>query len=134
MMREILIEKMSNDPFAKSLGITIDTIAEGYAKVTMEVAPTMVNFHGAMHGGAIFTLADTAFALASNSYGNVAVGVNVTMNFIKAGKNGDKLTALVSEVSKNHKLGFYHMTVKNEADELIATAEGMVYRKKEQFV
>ncbi|OZM58592.1 phenylacetic acid degradation protein PaaD [Lottiidibacillus patelloidae] len=132
-MNKAIFDFMSNDPFARSLGMSITSVEEGFAKLSMTVDDSMVNFHGAMHGGVIFALADSAFALASNSYGSVAVGINVSMNFIKAAMPGDKLIAEASEVSKNFKLGIYQMKVKNESGDLIATAEGMVYRKKDKF-
>lgn len=132
-MNETITERVSTDPFASLLGIDINEIAEGKAIVTLTANEHMLNFHGAVNGGVIFSLADVAFAIASNSYGQTAVGIHVTINYMKAALLGDTLTATAEEVSKNPKLGLYRMTVLNQEGELIATAEGMVYRKKEQF-
>lgn len=129
-MDEAILEKVSNDPYARFLGITVDDVAEGYAKVSMDVTNHMLNIHQTANGGVIFSLADIAFAIASNTYDQVAVGINVNISYIAAGRANEKLHAVAVEVSKNPRLGFYHMEVKNEKDELIATAEGMVYRKK----
>lgn len=125
-----IMERVTNDPYAKFLGITVDDVAEGYAKVSMDVTSNMLNIHNTANGGVIFSLADAAFAIASNTYDQTAVGINVNMSFIAAGFSNDRLVATAKEVSKNPKLGFYHMEVKNDKDQLIATAEGMVYRKK----
>lgn len=129
-MDEAILEKVSNDPYAKFLGITVDDVGEGYAKVSMDITNNMLNIHQTANGGVIFSLADVAFAIASNTYDQVAVGINVNISFIAAGVENDRLHAVAVEVSKNPRLGFYHMEVKNEKDQLIATAEGMVFRKK----
>ncbi len=133
LVKDAIIEKVSKDPYAQLLGIDIVEVNEGKAIVKMQVKETMLNFHGAANGGMIFSLADVAFAIASNSYGKTAVGINVTINYMKAGLSGDFLTATAVEVSKNHKLGLYQMTVINQDGELLAQAEGMVYRKNEEF-
>lgn len=124
------MDRVTKDPFANFLGITVDEVKEGYSKVSMNITDNMLNIHNTVNGGVIFSLADVAFAIASNTYDQTAVGINVNMNFIAAGFSDDKLIAVAKEVSKNPKLGFYHMEVRNEQDQLIATAEGMVYRKK----
>ncbi|WP_442593755.1 PaaI family thioesterase [Neobacillus sp. D3-1R] len=133
-MKEVLIDKLLADPFAKYLGIQVKKVEEGKAIVSVLVKEDFLNFHGAANGGLIFSLVDVAFAIASNSYGQTAVGVNVNINYMKAGIPGDILTTTAEEVSKNHKLGFYRMLVHNQIGDLIATADGMVYRKKEMFV
>ncbi len=132
-VRDTIIEKVTADPYAKFLGIEIQKVEEGYAEVSMTIRDHMLNFHGAANGGIIFSLADVAFAIASNSYGTTAVGIHVSMNFMKAGMPGDHLKATATEVSKNPKLGLYRLIVTNEAGDIIAAADGMVYRKKEQF-
>ncbi|GGC99485.1 phenylacetic acid degradation protein [Thalassobacillus devorans] len=132
-MKEAIVERVSKDPYARFLGIEIDRVGEGEAEVSMRITENMMNFHGAANGGVLFSLADVAFAIASNSYGQTAVGINVNMNYMRAGMLGDKIIAAASEESKNPKLGLYRMIVRNEAGELLATADGMVYRKKEIF-
>ncbi|WP_028784804.1 hydroxyphenylacetyl-CoA thioesterase PaaI [Thalassobacillus devorans] len=132
-MKEAILERVSKDPYATFLGIEIDHVGEGEATVSMTITENMMNFHGAANGGVLFSLADVAFAIASNSYGQTAVGINVNMNYIRAGILGDRIIATAKEESKNPKLGLYRMIVKNEAGELLAAADGMVYRKKEVF-
>lgn len=127
------MEKVTADPYAKMLGIKIEKVEEGKAELSMTIKKNMLNFHGAANGGVIFSLADVAFAIASNSYGQTAVGINVNISYMKAGMLGDVLKVTASEVSKNPKLGLYRMLVTNQDGELLATADGMVYRKKEYF-
>lgn len=132
-MNDVILEKVTTDPYAKYLGVEIEKIETGKAVVSLTVTEHMLNFHGSANGGIIFSLADVAFAIASNSYGQTAVGINVNMNFMNAGRLGDTLRATAEEETKNPKLGLYRLTVRNQDDELIAIADGMVYRKKEQF-
>lgn len=122
------------DTYAKWLGISVDEVNDGYAKVTMNVTENMLNFHGTANGGAIFSLADVSFACASNSYGSTAVGITVTIHYLQAGAVGDTLTAIAKEDNKSTKLGLYRMEVYNQHNDLIALAEGMVYRKKDNFL
>jgi len=132
-MKETVMERVSSDPFARFLGIAIEEVREGEARVSIVIKDHLLNFHGAANGGLIFSLADVAFAIASNSYGQTSVGINVSMNYMLAAKEGGTLTATAEEVSGNPKLGLYRLTVRNQYDEMIAVADGMVYRKKEQF-
>jgi acyl-CoA thioesterase len=89
-----------------------------------------LNAVGIVQGGAIFTLADYAFAAASNSHGTVAVAVNANISFMKALSAGT-LIAEAREVSKSYKLGTYTVEVKDEQGELVALFQGMVYRKQD---
>ena len=132
-MNEKIINHFKKDKFAEWLGISIDKVEEGFAEVSMEVTENMQNFHGTANGGVIFSLADVAFACASNSYGQTAMGITVTIHYLQAGAVGDRLTAIATEDNKSNKLGLYRLEVLNQKKDLIALAEGMVYRKKEQF-
>ena len=98
----------------------------------MKITPEHLNGLGIVHGGAIFTLADFTFAAASNSRGNVAVAINANISYMKSASSGI-LFADAKEISINHKLGTYTIDVTNEAGELIAVFQGMVYRKKEKL-
>ncbi|UOE92455.1 hydroxyphenylacetyl-CoA thioesterase PaaI [Alkalihalobacillus sp. LMS39] len=133
-MREKLLEHFEKDKYAKWLGISILNFGEGFAEVAMDIKDHMLNFHGTANGGAIFSLADVAFAIASNSYGQTAVGITMTMHYMEAGAVGDHMIAVAKEDKKNQRLGLYRIEVKNEQDSLIALAEGMVYRKQDYFI
>ncbi|MDA3128485.1 hotdog fold thioesterase [Aliibacillus thermotolerans] len=135
MKKEKLLKHFEKDTYAKLLGIKVEDVEDGYAKVSMTITDDMLNFHGSANGGATFSLADTAFAVASNSYGTTAVGVTMTMHYMKAVNSGTKLVAIAREDSKNPKLGLYRIELfDTENDDLIGIAEGMVYRKKENFI
>ena len=117
------------DRFAEHAGIELVDVEEGYALARMEIKEHHLNGVDLVHGGAIFSLADLAFAVASNSHGTVAVAINVSISFLKAAREG-VLTAEAREVSRNPKLGSYNVTVTDEDGETIALFQGMVYRKK----
>ena len=118
------------DKFADRANIELLSVAPGQARAKMSLHPHHLIGYGTVQGGAIFTLADFAFAAASNSHGNVAVAINVSITFMKAGTTGT-LWAEAREVSKNFKLGSYTVEVKDDQGELVAVFQGLAYRKSE---
>ena len=121
-------ELAQRDRFAMESGITLVEGRPGYAKAEMRVKPEHMNAHGVVQGGAIFTLADLAFAVAVNAHGPVAVAVNVNISFVKAAREG-VLTAEAREVALSRRLGTYEVEVRDEQKALIAVFHGMAYRK-----
>jgi acyl-CoA thioesterase len=119
-----------NDKFAERANIELLSVSPGQARAKMTLHPHHMNGYGTVQGGAIFTLADFAFAAASNSHGRIAVAVNVSITFMKAGQSGT-LWAEAREVSKNIKLGSYTVEVKDDQGELVAVFQGLAYRKSE---
>jgi acyl-CoA thioesterase len=118
------------DQFAKHLGIEMLDFSTGRAKARMTVQSHHLNSAGTVHGGAIFSLADAVFSVASNSHGTLAMAINVSISFFKAAKSGT-LYAEGREVSINPKLATYLIDVKDEAGNSVALFQGTVYRKKE---
>jgi acyl-CoA thioesterase len=127
---ETIKKVFAKDAFARRNGIALVHVSEGEAVASMQIEPHHLNSFGVTHGGALFTLADFAFAVAGNTHGNVALSINSHMSYIKATSQG-VLTAYAHEVKSSRKLGMYRVEIKDEADEIIATFEGMVYKKKE---
>ena len=123
-------EYFAEDQFAARCKVQLVSVEEGRAVASMSIQPWHLNAYGTVQGGAIFTLADYAFAAASNSHGSVAVGISVSINYIKAAKSGD-LRAEAKEAGRNAKLGVYLVEVRDDAGDLVATFQGMVYRKNE---
>ncbi len=123
------VERMHKDALANYLGITLTEVIPGYARGTMKVKPEHLNGIGVTHGGAIFSLADVVFAAASNAHGPVALALNVHINFFKSTGKGEFLSAEAREVNLTKRTGVYRIEVKNSKEELIAVAEGLVYRK-----
>lgn len=118
----------AKDAFAQDAGIELLETGPGTARVRMEIADRHKNSHGTVHGGAIFTLADAAFALASNSHGIPAAAINAHISYMKSASSGT-LYAAAEEFSVNPKLATYVVRVTDNAGERIAIFQGMVYRK-----
>ena len=116
------------DYFAEELGIKLVEARDGYAKVSMKVEKNHTNALGFTHGGAIFSLADYAFAQACNYGDNVAVAVQVNINFLKPSVEGDTLTAEAVRVSNGKTMGLYHVTVRNQ-DKTVAFFSGLAFKK-----
>jgi acyl-CoA thioesterase len=127
-----IMKFIEKDLFAKYLGINMLEYSEGRAKASMEIKQHHLNSAGMLHGGAIFSLADAVFAVASNSHGTLAVAINVSISFFKAVKSGT-LYAEAREVSMNPKLATYLIDVKDHEGSAIALFQGTVYRKKESI-
>lgn len=132
-MRELEQFFSDRDLFARHNGIELLEMGPGFAKALMNVAPYHFNGAGKVHGGAIFTLADFAFAVASNSHGTLAMGINTSMSFIKAATRGT-LYAEAREEARNPKLATYSVRVTDDARDVVAVFQGMVYRKKESVL
>lgn len=129
-MEQALRQYFANDQFAAMCGIELLEISPGYARAKMELQPRHWNGLGFVQGGAIFTLADLAFAAASNSHGTVAVGINVSITFMKAAKTGT-LWVEAKELSRNFKIATYSIEVRDDEKDLVASFQGLVYRKKD---
>lgn len=114
----------ANDRASQALGIKIDIPAPATAVATMTVRDDMVNGFDIVHGGLVFTLADTAFAFACNAYDDLTVAASATIDFLRPAKLGDELTATASEDYRGEKTGFYSVRVTNQRDELIAVFRG----------
>lgn len=122
----------ANDNFARHCGIELVSVEPGKAVARMTIKPEHFNGYKIVQGGAIFTLADFAFAAASNSHGTIAVAINVSITFLKATKGG-VLQAEAYEVARNPKLGTYLVEVRDEQRDLVAQFQGLVYRKNERI-
>jgi acyl-CoA thioesterase len=125
-----LKESLQRDAFVKHCGIELVSFAPGHAVTRMAVESWHLNAVGIVQGGAIFTLADHAFAVASNAHGTVAVGINVSITYMKSARTGT-LTAEAREVALNPKLASYTVDVTDEAGCLLAVFQGLVYRKQQ---
>jgi acyl-CoA thioesterase len=122
------IRKMiEDDNFVKFMGIKLLKLEKGYSKVSMSITNDMVNLHNVAHGGAIFTLADVAFAAAGNSHGHKAVAMSMNINYRSPVKEGMNLIAEASEESIGRKTALYRMIVKTEDGKLIASSQGTVF-------
>lgn len=113
-----------NDFKLHEMGIQITEIAPGYAKATMTVTKSMLNGHGMTHGGSTFSLADTAFAYACNTYNKTTVASGCDITFSAPSKEGDVLTAVAKETILMGRSGIYDVTVTRQDGQVVALFRG----------
>ena len=116
------------DPASQALGMVLDDIRPGYARMTMTVRADMLNGHATCHGGYIFMLADSAFAFACNSHNLSTVGAGCTIDYLAPGRAGDVLLAEAIEQALQGKTGVYDVTVKTADGRTIALFRGKSHR------
>ena len=136
MNEEVTLKAIQNffrkDLFAGFVGIDLIEAGNGRAKARLPIGDRHRNGLGLVHGGAIFTLADLAFAAAVNSRGRAAVAIHCSISYLKAAA-GDVLFAEAEEISCGPKIAAYTIRVTDASGEIIALFEGMAYRKKEHW-
>jgi LAO/AO transport system kinase len=131
--RERIAGLVAGDGFCRTLGITFRSGGPGHAEVAMTIDARHLNFNGGGHGGAIFSLADSAFGLASNSHGPIAAGIAAHITYQAAVAAGDTLVARASEVQRSRRIGVYRIDVVREdaggGETAVSTFTGTVYVK-----
>jgi LAO/AO transport system kinase len=116
------------DAFMSLCNVELVAVGEGHATLRMTVDRSHLNFHGACHGGALFTLADGAFGLASNSHGAFAAGIDAHIAYHVGGREGDVLLARATEIACGRKVATYSVDVERQDGARIASFTGTVYR------
>lgn len=120
----------ARDRASQAMGIQIGGVGPGQAEVSLTVRGDMLNGHAICHGGFIFTLADSAFAFACNSYNLTTVASGCAIDFVLPAREGDVLTAVARERSVSGRTGVYDIEVTNQRGETIAYFRGKSYRIK----
>lgn len=113
------------DAASKWLGMTLDAVGPGTATTSFEVQPHHLNGHGICHGGYIFTLADSAFAFACNSYNTLTVAQENSITYLTPGKPGERLTASARETARTGRSGVYDVTVTAADGRKVAVFRGL---------
>jgi len=122
------------DTATQALGIRIAHVGPGYAELAMAVRADMLNGHEICHGGFIFTLADSAFAYACNSYNLNTVASGCAIDFTAPARAGDVLTARAHERQLAGRTGVYDVEVANQRGETVALFRGKSYRIKGHLI
>ena len=117
-----------SDWFSQWLGIERVSIQPGSATLRMKIKKEMLNGFQIVHGGIYYSLADSALAFASNSYGIKSVSIETSISHLKPCKEGDVLTAITKEISVSNKIALYQIDIHNQHDVLVAVFKGTVYR------
>ena len=113
----------AEDRASQALGMRLEHVAPGEARLSMVVRADMVNGHDLCHGGLIATLADSAFAFACNSRGVKTVAAGFEISLLRPARLGDTLVASASERVLRGRSGIYDVTVRCD-DEVIAEFRG----------
>jgi acyl-CoA thioesterase len=114
----------ADDHASIGLGMQLDKVAPGRARLSMTVAERMANGHGICHGGFIFALADSAMAFAANPRGEPAVAQHASISFIRPAKVGERLIADATERMHAARSGIYDVRVSTAGGELVAEFRG----------
>jgi acyl-CoA thioesterase len=121
-------ERIAADPFCETLRIELVDLSPGRAVTALELREGLLNFHGTPHGGAVYSLADAAFAAASNAGGETALALETNVSYLAAAEVGDRLTATAEETHVAGSTAEYQVAVEGPDGERIATFRGRVYR------
>ena len=115
---------LAGDEASRSLGMRMEDVRPGCARLRMTVRPDMVNGHGMCHGGIVFALADSAFAVACNTYNAVTVAAAASIDFLTPARLHDELTAEARELWRSRRSGIYEIAVANQRGEPVALFRG----------
>ncbi|WP_431034098.1 hydroxyphenylacetyl-CoA thioesterase PaaI [Pseudomonas yamanorum] len=118
----------SRDAASQSMGMRLLSVAPGCARLGMSVRADMIQGHGTCHGGYLFALADSAFALACNSYNDATVALGCSIDYIAPAHLGDTLSADCREQSRSGRTGNYDVRIENQLGQLIALFHGKSYK------
>lgn len=125
-----LIDRFEADAYADHLAMTLAEVRPGYARAEMEAAEELTSFHGFIQGGALISLADYAFAAASNSHGTSAVALTITFTFVGRVRPGRRIVAEATEEKLGRRTGLYRLEVRTDDGGLIASGQGVAYRQE----
>jgi acyl-CoA thioesterase len=115
---------LSGDEASRAAGVRLVRVAPGHAEMTMTVTAQMVNGHRIAHGGYVFLVADTAFAVACNSYGAVTIAAGCDIDFVAPVREGDELTATAVERTRFGRNGLYDVAVRRADGTVVAEMRG----------
>ena len=120
---------LAEDRFAVMSGVELEDAGKDYAVCSLHITANHLNAAGAVQGGAIFTLADTAFAMAANNQGKLTVSISNSISYLKSTR-GDMLTATAKMVSASKRICTCEVEIKDDLGELIALMTGTGYMKE----
>jgi acyl-CoA thioesterase len=121
---------MAEDAASRGLGMRVEAMGPGYARLSMRVRPDMLNGFKICHGGFITLLADSAFAFACNSSNELTLAAGIVVDFVAPAVEGELLTADAKEVVLVGRTGVYDVTVTNEKGQIVAVLRGRSHRTK----
>jgi acyl-CoA thioesterase len=124
---EIVQGMLDNDAFSQILGMEIKALELGYCQLSCPVTAQTTNGFGIAHGGLTYSLADSALAFASNTYGQQCVSIDTQIAHLAKVQLGDQLTANCVEIHRGKRTGVYEVRIENQNNKLVAYFKGTVF-------
>ena len=134
LARRVADAMYENDAASRRLGIRLEAVGAGWARMSMPVTEDMLNGHRVCHGGYIFSLADSAMAFASNSRNRVSVAQFCSISFLRPGRAGCLLVAEAREQAGAGRTGLYSVEVREDGGKVVAVFSGAVRRIGERTI
>lgn len=132
---ELVLNRMySEDGFSQWLGIETLEISEGHCVLKMLVRPEMMNGFNVAHGGISYSLADSAFAFACNSFNKLSLSIETSITHNRPIKTGDILIATADLITQSNKIGTFGVMVKNQNEQIVAVFKGICYRTEKSVL
>lgn len=122
---------LAGDAASRLVGIALERVSPGFARMRMDVTESMMNGHGICHGGYLFMFADTTFAVACNTFNRVTVATSAQIEFLASVHLGDVLYAEGSMLSQGRRAGIYDVVVENDKGRQVALFRGRSHRLDE---
>jgi acyl-CoA thioesterase len=133
LARKIVLKMYEHDAFSKWLAVQIRSIQMGDVQLSLQIRKEFTNGFGIAHGGIAYSLADSALAFSSNTYGKHAVSIETSISHTKPVFEGDILTTLTEELSQTKALSIFQIKVINQKQDLIAIFKGTVFKKEKAW-
>jgi acyl-CoA thioesterase len=118
---------LENDHFTRWMGLELTELSEGYCALRFTVKKEMLNGFGTIHGGVLFSAADSAFAFACNTGGILTVALDASISFMSPAREGDVLHVEARKVHRGNKTGFYDVLITRPEGNMVATFRGTAY-------
>lgn len=131
--QEIVEQMLNSDAFSQWMQLEIQSLGLGHCSISCTVTPKMLNGFHILHGGISYSLADSALAFASNSYGNQCVSIETSISHTKPARLGEVLYAECNELHRGKSIGIYEVSVRNQAQTLIALFKGTVHISEKKW-
>lgn len=121
---QIVQHMLNNDPFSQWMGVELEDVREGYCRISCSVSKNMINGFAVTHGGILFSIADTALAFATSTYGYAAYSVDHSISFISKSNENDILTATANCIHRGRNTAVTEVKIVNESEKLLAFLKG----------
>jgi acyl-CoA thioesterase len=129
----VIRSMMDRDRFSQWMGLVIDECGSGYCRLHYTITEDMLNGFGIVHGGILFSAADSAFAFACNSHGPLTVALDANIQYARPVQAGEVLTVEAKEIHLGNRTGIYEVRITNAAGQLAALFKGTSYRTSREL-